>query len=57
MSGGLYRTRSQETDEEVAVVDHGSLVEVPRAMYVSTKYEPPFKDLPTKAEYEASKKG
>lgn len=54
---GVYRTRTPASGAEYAFVDYGvasSLGDtVPRDLYETNGYEPPFDSLPTKEEFEA----
>lgn len=54
---GIYKTKTLESGAEYAFVDYGKAPSlgdtVPRSLYESRGYEPPFDSLSTKEEHEA----
>lgn len=54
MTIGLYRETGSGEDDEFARVRYpdGSELDLPRHEYEATVLEPPFHELPTRAEYE-----
>lgn len=60
MARGVYKTRTAESGAEYAYVDYGvasNAGEIPKARYEAKGYQPPFDKLPTKEQYEASRRG
>ena len=55
MAKGIYRERNGEGVSDSARVDYGAhRIDVPEARYRANGFEPPFDDLPWKADYEAA---
>lgn len=54
MTNGLYRETGSGEDDEFARVRYpdGSELDLPRHEYDAAVLEPPFRDLPTRTEYE-----
>jgi hypothetical protein len=53
---GVYRTKTQESGAEYAVMNYGrgpGIEEIPRSRYEAQGYQPSFDQLPSKQQYKA----
>ena len=55
MAIGLYRNKVRDGSEYAGVDYGGEPKEIPKERYIMRAIQPPYEQLPTKAEYEAKK--